>query len=183
MSEQTHESFLRLYQKIHEPFARYCASHAYGIMDTEDLIQETVLSTLQNFDKIREQQKLLGYMITTANNILRNHLRRRKFSGPFSEKSFRKLQAQVRDAEVAMDVHHLYKALNELPLKDKEAILLFEINGLSIDEIATIQEASAGATKTRLSRARDKLRKLLEDDESRQTIATQTHKLFSISLL
>jgi RNA polymerase sigma-70 factor (ECF subfamily) len=174
MAEAVHEEFLKLYQPIHTRFARYCSNHAYGLMETEDLVQEAVLATLQRFHTIREKEKLLGYLIATANNIVRNHLRRKKFSGHFNEKDFRKLESGNIDAETAMDIHHLHLALNQLPVKDKEAILLFEISGFSIEEIAVMQQSSAGATKTRLSRAREKLRGLMEDGQTEKRIKTKT---------
>lgn len=176
MSEVLHEEFLKLYQPIHSRFVKYCSNHAYGLMETEDLVQEAVLSTLQRFHTIRDKEKLLGYLFATANNILRNHLRRKKFSGKLSEFGFSKVEASGVDPETAMDIHHLHLALNKLPMKDKEAILLFEISGFSIDEIAVIQESSAGATKTRLSRAREKLRTLMEDEYS--PAKKSTKKLF-----
>lgn len=174
MAEAVHEEFLKLYQPIHTQFVRYCSNHAYGIMDTQDLVQEAVLATLQRFDSIREKEKLLGYLIATANNIIRNHLRRKKFSGQFNEKDFRKLESKNIDAETAMDIHHLHMALNQLPVKDKEAILLFEISGFSIEEIAVMQESSPGATKTRLSRAREKLRNLLDVEPTLKKTNTKT---------
>jgi RNA polymerase sigma-70 factor (ECF subfamily) len=174
MAEAVHEEFLKLYQPIHTRFARYCSNHAYGLMETEDLVQEAVLATLQRFHTIREKEKLLGYLIATANNIIRNHLRRKKFSGQYNEKDSRKLESATIDAETAMDIHHLHLALNQLPVKDKEAILLFEISGFSIEEIAVMQGSTAGATKTRLSRAREKLRVLMEDDMSEKKVNTKT---------
>lgn len=178
MAEKQHEEFLALYKPIHQPFVRYCSNHAYGIMDTEDLVQETILSTMQRFSSIREKEKLLGYMIAAANNILRNHLRRKKFTGDFNEKAFRKLETHTPSPETAMDIHHLHLALQQLPVKDKEAILLFEISGFSIEEISVIQNATAGATKTRLSRAREKLRKLMEDDPAVVDGGRKTKQLF-----
>jgi RNA polymerase sigma-70 factor (ECF subfamily) len=174
MAEVQHEEFLKLYQPIHSRFVKYCSNHAYGLMETEDLVQEAVLSTLQRFHLIREKEKLLGYLFATANNIVRNHIRRKKFSGKLSEYGFSKIEASGVDAETAMDIHHLHLALNKLPVKDKEAILLFEISGFSIEEIAVIQESSAGATKTRLSRAREKLRGLMEDEFSPAKKNTKT---------
>jgi RNA polymerase sigma-70 factor (ECF subfamily) len=180
MAEAVHEEFLKAYRPVHTQFARYCSNHAYGIMDAEDLVQETVLATLQRFEQIREKEKLLGYMISAANNILRNVLRRKKFTGDYNEKAFRKLESNSVNAEVALDIHHLHLALQQLPVKDKEAILLFEISGFSIEEIAVIQESSAGATKTRLSRARDKLRKLMLDEVPEQEAAPRMNKLFTL---
>jgi RNA polymerase sigma-70 factor (ECF subfamily) len=180
MAEAVHDEFLKLYQPIHSRFVRYCSNHAYGLMETEDLVQETVLSTLQRFHSIREKEKLLGYLIATANNIVRNHIRRKKFSGAFSEKAFHRLESYSVNPEVAMDIHHLHLALNKLPVKDKECILLFEISGFSIEEIAVIQHSTAGAIKTRLSRARDKVRDLLEDRPASAPAHHATLKTFTL---
>jgi RNA polymerase sigma-70 factor, ECF subfamily len=164
MAEAEHNLFLMHYRSIHDRFARYCANHSYGLMDAEDLMQETILATIQRFELIREKEKLLSYMISAANNIIRNHLRRKKFSAEYNEKAFRKMQSTFPDPEIALDVHHLHLALQQLPVKDKEAVLLFEVSGFSIEEIAAIQSSTSGATKTRLSRAREKIRQLLSDD-------------------
>ena len=182
MTPETHQQFLALYKPLHERFTRYCGSNAYGLMETEDLVQETILATLQQFSRINDKNKLLPYMIGTANNIVKNVLRRQKFKGAFDENAFKKIEGKVGDPEVALDVHYLYKALNQLPLKDKEAIILFEINGFSIREISEMQQSNEGATKTRLSRARQKLRELLSEEHPRVNSYPKTQVLFSIFL-
>lgn len=149
-------------------------------MDPDDLVQEAILSTLQRFQTIREKEKLFGFMAAVANNIVRNQLRRKKFTGDYNEKAFRRLESVYTDPETALDIHHLHIALQQLPVKDKEAILLFEISGFAIAEIAVIQESTEGATKTRLSRAREKLRRLLNDDVKEENKSTKTVKLFSL---
>ncbi|MFN0275689.1 MAG: RNA polymerase sigma factor [Chitinophagales bacterium] len=152
-----------MYKPVHERFVNYCRNHCYGLMDTQDLVQESILKTMQHFTSIKEKEKLLPFMISVANNIVRSMLRRKKFSGVFNDEKFQNLQAHSADPSISADMHYLYKALSKLPVKDKEAILLFEVSGYSIKEIAEIQTSNENATKTRLSRARQKLRELLSD--------------------
>lgn len=159
-----HAEFLALYRPVHERLVKYCSSNGYGIIDTDDLVQETVLATMQQFSRIREKEKLLSYMISVANHVVYNALRRKKFNGAYNEKAFERLKAVTADPDIALDMHHLYVALNKLPVRDKEAILLFEISGYSIQEIAGIQNSSEGAIKTRLSRARKKLTELFSGE-------------------
>lgn len=161
MSENPHSEFLERYRPIHAQFTRYCGSHAYGIVETQDLVQETVLQTMQHFNSLRDKEKLLYYMIGVANNIIKNTLRRKKFNATLDEKQLKNLEGRVADPAMALDIQYLYRALNQLPLKMKEAVVLFEINGMSMKEIAEIQASSEGAVKTRISRGRDKLRELL----------------------
>src|SRR3569833_2066693 len=104
MAENLHDELLELYRPIHNQFARYCSNLAYGLMDADDLVQETVLTTLQRFHTIREKDKLLGYMIAVSNNIVRKLLRRIIFSGEYNEKSLRRLESGLSSPETALDI-------------------------------------------------------------------------------
>lgn len=156
--------FLEKYKPFHEPFTRYCSSRTFGWMETEDLVQESVLSALENYERIEDKDKLPGYLIGIANNVVKNKRRRLKFKGEWNEAQMAKLESQTQDAEVALDIQFLQKAIEQLPEKQKEALVLFEISGFSIREISEIQQSTEGATKTRLSRARQGLRELLRED-------------------
>lgn len=178
MGDQRYHEFMELYRPLHGAFVRFCSSHGYGIIDTDDLVQETILHVLQRFGSVREKEKLLGYMIATASNLVKNQLRRRKFQGQFNENAFRKLESRTGNAELSMEIHLLYEAMNKLPHRDKEALILFEINGFSMQEIAVIQQSQLSATKTRISRARQKLRELLDDEPKTRRLVSKTPQLF-----
>jgi RNA polymerase sigma-70 factor (ECF subfamily) len=60
-----------------------------------------------------------------------------------------------------MDIHFLYLALQQLPEEQRECIILFEISGFSIKEIAQTQQAGESAVKQRLKRGREKLIEIL----------------------
>lgn len=164
MQNSVQSDFLKWYQPIHEPFARYCSSRAYGLIESEDLVQEAVLAALEGFTRLKQKEKLLSFMIGVVNNILRNKNRRKKFQADWDEKVLHKLESQAPSPEIALDIHYLLKALEQLPAKQKEAILLFEVSGFSMLEISEIQQSSLPATKTRISRGRQALKKLLSED-------------------
>ncbi len=164
MEKNNHEEFLKWYEPLHERFTRYCSSRAFALMETEDLVQESILQTLQAFYKIEDKRKLLSYMIGVANNLARQAKRRMKFKGEWDEMALEKLESRTSDPEVALDIHYLLKAIQQLPNKQREALTLFEISGFNIREISMIQTSSEGATKTRLSRARQQLKELLSED-------------------
>ncbi|MEO1259624.1 MAG: RNA polymerase sigma factor [Bacteroidota bacterium] len=164
MNNHPHEAFLKWYEPVHEQFVRYCSSRAFGLMETEDLVQESILQTLQAFYRIEDKQRLLGFMVGVANNLVRQQKRRMKFKGQWDENALEKLEARTNSPEVALDIHYLLKALQQLKDKQREALVLFEISGFKIKEISEIQDCSEGAVKTRLSRARQQLKKLLQED-------------------
>ena len=164
MNNNPHSEFLKWYEPVHERFTRYCSSRAFALMETEDLVQESILQALQAFYRIEDKHKLLGYMIGVVNNLVRQAKRRQKFKGDWDEVVLDKIESRTNDPEVALDIHYLLKAIQQLPEKQREALVLFEISGFNIKEISRIQQCSEGATKTRLSRARQELKKLLNED-------------------
>jgi len=180
MTTNTHSEFLKWYEPIHAGFTRYCSSKAYGIMETEDLVQEAVLAALQGFSRIRDKEKLLGFMIGVVNNIVKNKFRRQKFKGTWDEALLEKLESQTPSPEVALDIQYLLKTIEQLPEKQKEALLLFEVSGFSIKEIAVIQTASESAVKTRLHRTREKLKKELREDGSPMSLSKRMSIYMSI---
>ncbi len=182
MKNDPHGVFLELYQKIHASFVRYCSSKSYGIMDTEDLVQEAILIALKRFDQIRDKEKLLSYLIGTVNNIIRNKKRQQRFRGEWNEHLLDHLESKAPSPEIAADIHFLLKAMEQLPAKQQEALILFEISGFSIREISLIQESSESATKTRLSRSRQKLKELLSDRKSSKSLSATLAAYASVIL-
>ncbi len=72
----------------------------------------------------------------------------------------------------------LYDALSSLPAKQRAAILLFELGGFSIEEIVTIQRAkSASAVKSRLSRARHKLKIYIMQEEGPEHVKSKNQTI------
>jgi RNA polymerase sigma-70 factor (ECF subfamily) len=62
-------------------------------------------------------------------------------------------EAGVRDA--------VHSAVAALPLLQREAVVLFEFEGLSLEEVAAAAGCDAGTVKSRLFRARERLRRAL----------------------
>ena len=79
MSNTKQIAFTKAYQACHEPFLRYCSALTYGKMDTEDLVQDVLLSTYLHFEKIQQKGNLLHYMIRAARNRAISFWRRQKF--------------------------------------------------------------------------------------------------------
>jgi RNA polymerase sigma-70 factor (ECF subfamily) len=70
------------------------------------------------------------------------------------------------------EMKEFYSELNKMPTKQKEAIVLFEISGLSLNEIHQIQGGSLSGVKSRIGRGRQHLEQKLE---YRQKISINTN--------
>lgn len=153
------------YNRCHDAFLRYCSALAYGKMDTEDLVQDVLLSAYHKFEQINDKDQLLHYLIRAARNKSISNWRKKKYRAELLEQHTERLTAKGVNPEIMLDIQLMYRTLDQLPEEQKDAIILFEISGFSIKEIALIQNSTEGAIKTKISRGRKKLRQLLEDDK------------------
>jgi len=181
VAEDKRSEFMLAYQPCHEPFVRYCSALAYGKMDAQDLIQDVLLSTFRQFDRIRKKDELLHYMIRAARNRAISIWRLNRRNETVCEQQASRLRERGASAEMLLDVQFLYRALDKLPSAQRDALVLFEVSGLSMAEIAVIQQSAEGAVKTRVSRARAAVRDYLEGQAKPATPAL-LHTLTSFML-
>jgi RNA polymerase sigma factor (sigma-70 family) len=108
---------------------------------------------------------LRTYLCAAARNLAFKRLRRAgaetaidDFSEQLAAAESQEPLRLLLDAEVSEAVR---KAINELPPLQREALILFEYEELSLAEIAEVAGADVGTVKSRLHRARQRLRILL----------------------
>jgi RNA polymerase sigma-70 factor, ECF subfamily len=71
---------------------------------------------------------------------------------------------------------HLERALQQLSLEQRTAVILFDIHGYRYEEIAEITEASLGTVKSRISRGRIRLRDILRADEKSRELFDEVYR-------
>ena len=165
---QKQDNFMLLYQPCHARFARFCRAISRNNEDAKDLMADTVLEAFEKFANLRLPESFLYFLFGMAVRINRKKLRRLKFRGIFNQEKAENIKDYSANPEISMELTLLLEAMQKLPLEHREALTLFEISGLSLKEIQEIQGVSLSAVKARISRARQKLSKLLkvEDDHS-----------------
>jgi len=110
-------------------------------------------------------------MIRTARNRSISHWRRAKFQTELREKHTRELFAQGMNPEIAVDVQLLYHKMEALPDKQRDAIILFDVCGFSLKEVADIQQEQVNTTKSHLRRGRKKLQQLMTEKPRKRWLA------------
>ena len=173
--------FLDLYEPIHERFERFCRARVYGDMDFRDLMNETLLKAYQKFDDLRSKEAFLSFLFSISVRILANNKRKRKevpkdFASEHSEEHSIKIPDANSKSDVSTDVYFLHKALAKLTEDQRESIILFEISGFSIKEIAEIQNTSESSVKQRLRRGRIRLKEILTYVGPTETVKTSNAK-------
>jgi RNA polymerase sigma-70 factor, ECF subfamily len=162
--------FLALLMPVLPKLSRFCQAmcrdkHGPNGERAKDLVSETILKAYEHFDKIREPNAFLSYLFTIATRTNRMERVRSKKWQPISELEIEAFADERNAPDANADVAHLYAALAKLPTKQREAIIMSEITGLKLEEVASIQSSSLSAVKSRVSRGRKKLAKLLGVNE------------------
>lgn len=136
---------------------RYCA-RLLGEERAEDAVQQTFVRA---FDSMRESQselKLRPWLYRIAHNTALNALRDRGLRHEPLEEGLDGVERPDQALERAHGLRTVLAAVQELPQRQRDAILLRELEGRSYDEIAAALGVTGGAVRQLLNRARNNLR-------------------------
>jgi RNA polymerase sigma-70 factor (ECF subfamily) len=170
MSKKKQQYFLELYQPVHNRFERFCRARAYYDMPYGDLINETLLIAYNKLDHLKKEEAFLSFLISISKKVLANAYRKHKTAIVEDELTLSNYPDPANLIERQLAIDTLYKALAQLPEKQREALILFEITGFSIKEIMEIQNSGASAVKQRLARGRLALADIIKQEQVEGTI-------------
>jgi DNA-directed RNA polymerase specialized sigma24 family protein len=91
--------------------------------------------------------------------------RRKKFKAEFNEKELHQIIDLGKNPEQIVEFNMIYEKILQLPQKMSEALILFYINDLTLEDIQKIQGDSLSGVKQRIKRGREKLFSLLDTPE------------------
>lgn len=163
--------FLSLLKPCYSDALKYCRALCVKRSqdDAEDVLQQSLLKALENFDSLNEKSKFRSWFFTIITREFYNSVRNdfwRKFLPSDGLSSVAEIPEIFSRNENDENKLILNKALSKISYKERSALLLFELGGFDLEEIKEMQnERSLSAVKSRLSRAREKLRKIIEDEE------------------
>ncbi len=127
----------------------------------EDITQECFLALVrapQGFDASRGSMKV--YLFAIARNLALKQYRDDRVGDPLGDSD----DLGGRDPRESLEISTaVAAAVSELPDLQREALILFEYEGVTLEEIAQIVGADTGTVKSRLHRARTRLRRVLAE--------------------
>ena len=124
----------------------------------EDLTQECFLAYVRAPERYAESRGTVKtYLFSIARNLALKHYRDHRAEMPLEAED-----APGADPRRAIEVSSaVERAVAELPPLQQEALILFEYSGVTLEELAAIVGADVGTVKSRLHRARERLRRSL----------------------
>jgi RNA polymerase sigma-70 factor (sigma-E family) len=141
---------------------------AYLIMGdrhmAEEIVMEALLKTFTGWGRIRDKRRSDVYLKRAVVNLCRSKIRRKvieaRQNGVFHRREERK--APDWDPDVHETTREVWEAVKLLPPRQRAAIVLHYIHALPESEIAEVLDCSVGTVRSQLSRARGKLKNILE---------------------
>jgi len=157
VKNRNHSEFLELYEPLHTQLTKFCRAISGNTEDAKDLANDTVLNAIESFERIKDKAAFKSYMFSIASNLNKKKFRRFKFKAEFNEIEINQIVDLSQNPEYITDFKIVYNQILALPSKTAEAIILFHISDLSLEEIQQIQGGSLSGVKLRLKRGREKL--------------------------
>jgi RNA polymerase sigma-70 factor (ECF subfamily) len=145
---------------------RYAVALLRSGPDADDLVQETVARALDKHELWQPGTNLRAWLFTMMHNLRINGARSRRREG-FAISPEIATGLSLPATQVGqLTLRDLKRALDALEEGHRAVVLLVGLEGLSYEDVADILELPLGTVRSRLSRARVRLRRLLEGEEA-----------------
>ncbi len=155
------DKFLSEFEPLKKNLWRFCITVSPTYEDAKDLLQDTIETAYKEFDKLKESRTFLSWMFSIASRL--NHARfvKRKRTVLVSDDYFDLIESEEVQPDRIYEIKLLYKALDKLPIEQKEAIVLCNILGYSQHLASEIQNTKLETLKQRLYRGKIQLKLLM----------------------
>jgi RNA polymerase sigma-70 factor (ECF subfamily) len=163
------ESDVRALEPVLRAVARRAVRDATAV---EDLVQETLLSAIRGLQRFDGRSELRTWVVSilshkTVDHFRRSRTRREEITDDPGEDDAGLLTLGPRTPETEMSQREalrvLERAIENLPEKERLAIVFCDIEGLERDEVCNVLGVRATHLRVLLHRARHRLRRALED--------------------
>ena len=165
-------AFDQLVRRYKEPLLNFVYRFVGDLTEAEDIVQDTFFRVYKNKHYYKNVAKFSTWIYTIAGNLAKTELRRRKRRKIFSihrdtqeEKEWDLPDIETnpeKEVNTVVTERIIQKAINNLPDKFREVVVLRDIEGFSYEDISDIIRVPLGTVKSRVNRARLRLQEDLD---------------------
>ena len=175
-TQNGHQAHLTiLVERYHAPLLRFLLRMSQENRQlAEDLVQETFLRLLTNIAQYRYPRPFRPWLYTIAHNLLRDHFKQAdtQRTGTLPDDELDQWQGDLPVPDTAISIQEtqqqIITALQQLPLHQKETVLLRYVEDLSLREISDILNIPVGTVKSRLSLGLKRLRQIMHEEREEE---------------
>ena len=160
--------FWAIYDEYFPQVRRFILSRVKEEWVADDLVQETFVRVQANLSGLKDHAKLSSWLFKIAHNLCQDHFRESRRAEIYDNTRVESVGfEEPLYAQMAMEQKEMGQCVQAraLQLPDSLRLVLLMYDGMGFDhrEIADILEISVATAKTRLHRARKKMREILEE--------------------
>ena len=182
--KQSIQGDTRAFEELVSHYHNKIYALAYRYMGNEedayDMAQEAFLKAFRSLHTFKGNSSFSTWLYRVTTNVCLDELRRRKrriiplsLDEPLASQEGDEVEKEIADSSPGVDIiyeqkefsQYIQQLLNEMKPEHKTAIVLRDVIGFSYEEIAEVINCSMGTVKSRISRAREVLRKKITDRE------------------
>ena len=165
--------FARLLEAQLPRLRRYARALTRDPSRADDLVQDTLVRALAKQHLYQDGTNLRAWLFTIMHNQHVNNIRRNIQEGNSLDVDTAAAHlVAITDPTASRQLRELDEAIGKLAIEQRQVILLIGLEGMSYEEAATILDVPIGTVRSRLSRGREALRRLMGMEEDGVELAT-----------
>jgi RNA polymerase sigma-70 factor (sigma-E family) len=157
------EAVVQLYTAHYRSLVRLASLLVRHSGEAEEIVQDAFVAMHGKWRRLREPERAAGYLRTTVVNKARSAQRRHVVADKHAPRSLPDVASAEQQAMAGETRSSVVAALNRLPQRQREVLVLRYYLDLSEADIATTLGISRGSVKSHTSRAMSAIRSTLED--------------------
>ena len=146
---------------------RYARALVRNQDNADDLVQDTLLRALSKIHLWQPGTDLRAWLFTLMHNQYVNFVRRAVREGSQTSIDAAIDLGHAANQQVSLQLRDLRNALDKLPDEQRTVVLLIGLEGMRYEEVAEILGVPVGTIRSRLSRAREALREMMDEPNRR----------------
>jgi RNA polymerase sigma-70 factor (sigma-E family) len=163
---EAHQVVTEIYQTQYKSLVRLALCMVRDVQTAEEVVQDSFVAMHQSWRRLRDSDKALSYLKQSVVNRSRSVLRHRTVVDKNAPKPAPDEPSAEVSALALIEKDEVLSALQMLPTRQREALVLRYYGDLSEAEIAAAMGISRGAVKSHAARGISALRSMLEQGKS-----------------
>ena len=152
----------RVWETFHAPLQQFIRLRVSDDATAEDLLQDVFLNIHQHVDTLRDVKRLESWIYQVTRNAIIDYYCSIRTTTTLEEPEVLQLAEDLPDEDVISELFPSVRAMvRSLPAQDRQALILTEYQGLTQKELAERLGLSLSGAKSRVQRARAKLKQQL----------------------
>jgi RNA polymerase sigma-70 factor (ECF subfamily) len=182
------EDFTILIEPVKDKLYQYCFAISSGPEEAKDLYTDTLLAALEKYRSLRDETRMLGFLLKIASRLDKRRRWRNRRLLPWTDE-IEQPACSSDSIERNTDASLVREALLSLTIKVRETVVLSDIADLSLEEIRQLQGGTLSGVKSRLKRGREQLMRELGVASAAQRLivasdsSNELHRSFATTTL